>query len=302
MKKLHESPRDTAAQPCSSDPADRFDPATLHAIPDTDRPLATRTPPAPEAADADASADLPVAIDAHGYDPAAYDWVPVARRPRADGWSDAKQRAFIEALADTGSVADAAREVGMSPSSCYRLRRTPGAGNFAAAWDAAIGEASKRLVDVAFDCAINGTEDPVLDKHGQNVGMRRRYSDRLLMFLLRAHHPERFGQVRENAARVQPPASPPIAALPVAEALRMLAPVAPPEPHRLMAPDDLESSLQVAEICDGALPHWHRDPPIDTGPEESPLGEEFERLLTEAKRAGAGLTLGYEDLDFQRRR
>ncbi|WOF44188.1 hypothetical protein KNJ79_04450 [Sphingopyxis indica] len=57
------------------------------------------------------------ALDAHGRDPAAYDWVPVLRKRRKDGWSPDKQRAFIEVLADTRSVATAAQRVDMSESS-----------------------------------------------------------------------------------------------------------------------------------------------------------------------------------------
>ena len=37
-------------------------------------------------------------------------------------WTPAKQRAFLYALAETGSVAQAARTVGMSRSSAHRLR------------------------------------------------------------------------------------------------------------------------------------------------------------------------------------
>ena len=81
------------------------------------------------------------ALDAHGHDPAAYDWVPVLKKRRKDGWSPDKQRAFIEALADTGSVATAAQRVGMSESSAYRLRRAPGAEAFVRAWGAAIDAA-----------------------------------------------------------------------------------------------------------------------------------------------------------------
>ncbi len=63
---------------------------------------------------------------------------PVLRRPRKDGWTQARQIDVIAALADCGVVEEAASKVGMSVTSCYRLRRAPGAGNFAAAWDAAI--------------------------------------------------------------------------------------------------------------------------------------------------------------------
>ena len=43
------------------------------------------------------------------YDPADYRWVPVRRKPRLDGWTEEKQRRFIETLADTGLVGVAPR-------------------------------------------------------------------------------------------------------------------------------------------------------------------------------------------------
>ena len=114
------------------------------------------------------------ALDAHGHDPAAYDWVPVLKKRRKDGWSPGKQRAFIEALADGGSVANAARAVGMSESSAYRLRRSPGAEAFDRAWNAAIEAASKKLIDAAFERALIGSEEPVFDRDGNRVGRRLR--------------------------------------------------------------------------------------------------------------------------------
>ena len=144
------------------------------------------------------------ALDAHGHDPAAYHWVPVLKKRRHDGWSPDKQRAFVEALADSGSVATAAQRVGMSESSAYRLRRSPGAEAFDRAWSAAIDAASKKLLDAAFERAIVGSEEPVFDREGNRVGRRLRQSDRLLMFLLRAYGPDRF---RESAAAPAPAAS-----------------------------------------------------------------------------------------------
>src|SRR5947208_3611329 len=90
-------------------------------------------------------------LDAHGFNPADYKWVPVLRRPRAGGWTPQRQQDFIAALADCGCVEQAAREAGMSVVSCYRLRRSPGGENFAAAWEAALSQAAHRLVDVAFE-------------------------------------------------------------------------------------------------------------------------------------------------------
>src|SRR3546814_13152783 len=79
-------------------------------------------------------------------------------------------------------VTHAARAAGKSTASCYRLRREAGAEDFAAAWDSAVDEASKRLIDIAFDRAVNGTDWIELDGDGQVVRTRRRHNDRLLMF------------------------------------------------------------------------------------------------------------------------
>jgi len=64
--------------------------------------------------------------------------VPVARR--ADGWRPLLQGDFIGHLAETRSVIEACRRVGMGRESAYRLRKRPGAAGFAAAWDAALGK------------------------------------------------------------------------------------------------------------------------------------------------------------------
>ncbi|MGN7159131.1 hypothetical protein [Sphingomonas sp. SAFR-052] len=246
-------------------------------------------------------------LDANGYDPAAYQWVPVLRKPRSDGWSEAKQRDFIEALADGGSVAEAARAVHMSPSSAYRLRRSPGGEAFARAWDAAVAQAVAMLVDVAFDRAINGTVEPVLDADGRRIGSRHRPGDRMLMFLLAAHYPDRYGkQQRRRLAQGKAEASPPAPTQSVAEALDALSPVPPTEPEKLMSPADLDVAIEVADLNDGSLPGWldpHRriepvaarraEPPLDDAPdaqddfyigEPGPLGEAFEIELELAKR------------------
>ena len=65
-------------------------------------------------------------------------FVPVPLRARRDGWTVARQGRFIGYLAETGSVAEAARRVGCSRETAYRLRRREGAGSFAAAWDAVL--------------------------------------------------------------------------------------------------------------------------------------------------------------------
>lgn len=191
------------------------------------------------------------------FDLDAFEWVPVHRRRRADGWSVDRQRQFIQMLADTGSVTQAAQHVGLSTVSAYRLRNAPDGHAFATAWEIAIQAASRRLVDEAMDRAFNGADEPVFDRDGKRVGRRIRYNDRLLMFMLRALQPERF----RNAHRAERAPGEPLPALakPVAEALALLAPPAPDHPEALMPPDELADALQLAELLEGRLPAHHRD-------------------------------------------
>jgi hypothetical protein len=222
-------------------------------------------------------------IDAHGFDPADYKWIPVRRKPRKDGWSEAKQRLFIETLADTGCIRAAAGAVRMTVQSAYALRRAPGGEAFAAAWMAAIQQGALKLADVAFERALNGTEEPVYNRDGMMFGTRTRYSERLMMFLMRAHLPERYAHAHRAERPEGAPPAPQTA--PMAEALARLQPAQPSEPHKLMPPEELDVEVESADILDGKLPQRFRAVPPDLP--LMPLGEDFERGLEAAK-------LGYE--------
>lgn len=186
----------------------------------------------------------PPAFDVNGFDPAEFEWRPVPRRPRADGWTPEVQRAFIAALADTGMVTTAAQAVDMSVQSAYRLRHAPGSESFARAWEVAISAAADRLIDLAFARAIEGEEVPYYDRDGVRIGVKWRYDNRMMMNLLRAYRPDRFRHAHES---VRQPGEPPAPALPaVAEALAALTPVPPAEPHKLMPPE------RLAHMVDGA--------------------------------------------------
>lgn len=56
---------------------------------------------------------------------------PVPVRSRRDGWSEVRQCAFLVQLYLTGSATAAAKAVGMSRASAYRLRERTGAESFA---------------------------------------------------------------------------------------------------------------------------------------------------------------------------
>ena len=254
-------------------------------------------------ADAPADSNVPVR-DAHGHDPAAYDWVPVLRKARPDGWSPQKQRAFIGALADSGSVRLAAKEVGMTPGGAYALRRSPDGTAFAAAWEAAIQQAAHVLVDQAFERAISGSDEPVFDREGNRIGRKHRQSDALMMFLLRKHFPDRYGDLHRDRPEPQAPRS----HAPVADAMPALGPVVPDDPLALMHPDDAGIRIECADLLQGRLASWHRQ----DGSEERRRDQEsadpaFEAELETAKRAAdpggwaaadARQAAGEEELSF----
>jgi hypothetical protein len=126
--------------------------------------------------------------------PGLLDFIPVPRKkPRHDGWTPERQRAFIAALADTGCVTIAARMVNMTPESAYYLRRQPGAEAFRRAWEAAQSLGLQVVKDEAFDRAMNGQLVPVFVA-GKLMGFRRKKNDRLLMFILRHYGTDAAGR------------------------------------------------------------------------------------------------------------
>ena len=126
-------------------------------------------------------------------------FVPVPReRARKSGWSSDRQHAFIAALARIPSVTKAARSVGMSARSAYRLRQAPGADCFAQAWD----DALERGIDAARDAALDlgrGTLVPIIDR-GRVIGVRRKTNYRLLIAVLTHGALEQQGRLAHNSA------------------------------------------------------------------------------------------------------
>ena len=121
--------------------------------------------------------------------------MPVALRARADGWTAARQAAFLGLLAETGRVDEAARRVGMSRETAYRLRRRAGADSFAAAWDAVArrwgrrkdrtGEDGARKVTPAelAQRAVAGLLQPMI-YCGRYVGTRQKADNSALLRML----------------------------------------------------------------------------------------------------------------------
>jgi hypothetical protein len=117
-----------------------------------------------------------------------------------------RQDLFLQALADTGSVTAAIAVASTSRTRVYELRKADPA--FATAWDEAEEIATDRLEDEARRRAVEGVAEPLVsagklvrDDDGQPIAIRR-FSDHLLLALLRAHRPPR----RERSLRFQLPA------------------------------------------------------------------------------------------------
>ena len=96
---------------------------------------------------------------------------------------------FLNTLRGTGNVRLAASNAGVARQVVYRARDS--SDKFRADWDEALEEARELLEAEARRRAAIGVDEPVFYK-GEVVGQIRKYSDNLLMFLLKAHWPEKF--------------------------------------------------------------------------------------------------------------
>lgn len=123
------------------------------------------------------------------------------RTPRHDGLTPARREEFLETLAATGSITDAAAAIGISRTALYRMRQHDAA--FAERWTAALREATAVLADDAFERAVKGTSEPVWYK-GEQIGARVRHNDRMVMFLLRSHDPETYARPSEPRSAAAP--------------------------------------------------------------------------------------------------
>lgn len=104
-------------------------------------------------------------------------------KARHDSWPLDTQAAFLRALSATHSVSEAARSVGKSRQSAYRLRSRLKGRPFDLAWEVAFHHSYDVLAHAALDRALNGVEVPVYYK-GERVDTYRRFDERLTVALL----------------------------------------------------------------------------------------------------------------------
>jgi len=132
-------------------------------------------------------APLPTLYDAEGYAVILFDPVPQQRRRRV-GWDEGRQRAFVGMLARIPSVGHAARAVGMSARSAYKLLDRTGAQSFARAWDQALAEGMARLRGASLARCLEGGDFVPVYRRGKLVRIEHRRNDKLAIALLSGQH------------------------------------------------------------------------------------------------------------------
>lgn len=215
--------------------------------------------------------------------PDMLDFDPVPTRHRFDGITPAKQREYVEALADTGVARCAAARIGVSEQAINRLRRRADAASFNLACEAARRIGARRLHALAWERAVEGTIKRHY-YHGELKSEERVYDNRLLIYLLgKTEHliepPEESAAVVENWQ-------------PWVEAIEQGLPAPDLAPQYALEPEpDEEEEFEftggeVWEDEDGIW--WTRFPPSESffGHEEGvPGDDDYRRTLSGAEMA-----------------
>jgi hypothetical protein len=106
---------------------------------------------------------------------------------------------FLRVLRETGNISMAARRIGMSRRYLYQVKARDEA--LSQACDDAVAEAADALYGEARRRPVEGVAEPLIIR-GKVCGEIRRYSDRLLEFLLKAHRPEKYRIVGRPGADI----------------------------------------------------------------------------------------------------
>ena len=117
----------------------------------------------------------------------------MAFRPRITA---KKKQKFIEYLAEYGNVSRACASVAASRTGMYEAKKHDP--EFSSEWDKAHELGLKALEDEAIRRATEGVDEPIYYQ-GEQVGAVRRYSDTLLIFLLKGGMPEKYRERVEHS-------------------------------------------------------------------------------------------------------
>jgi hypothetical protein len=102
---------------------------------------------------------------------------------------DDRRWMFLERLAESANVTESAKAASISRRTLYNWRAADA--DFAKAWDEANELGTDALEDEALRRGHQGVDEPVFFR-GVECGAVRRYSDTLLIFMLKARRPDKF--------------------------------------------------------------------------------------------------------------
>lgn len=97
--------------------------------------------------------------------------------------------AFLAILGECGNVTDACKAANVSRVTAYEHKKNDAA--FAEEWEAALQQAADVLEREAWRRATEGVEEPQFFR-GKVCGYVRKYSDLLLIFLMKACNPAKY--------------------------------------------------------------------------------------------------------------
>jgi len=100
-----------------------------------------------------------------------------------------QKKKFIEYFRQTGNVTTAAEAIGLHRCTPYKWKEKDL--EFAKKWEEAEQEAADRLEQEAWRRAVEGVDEPIYYK-GKLVDTVKKYSDTLLIFLLKGNRPEKY--------------------------------------------------------------------------------------------------------------
>jgi hypothetical protein len=109
-----------------------------------------------------------------------------------------KEIAFLAALSATANVLRACEAAGIGRTTVYEWRNADE--DFRKRWDRAAEIGADALEDEAVRRAHEGWEEPVFYQGAQCATVRK-YSDTLLIFLLKGRKPERYRERVEHSGR-----------------------------------------------------------------------------------------------------
>jgi hypothetical protein len=115
---------------------------------------------------------------------------PVPKKGEREPRPTLKQAAFLAAYAELGIITAACKIAGCSPASVPPWKWEP---EFSVSFAAAHEQAIDKLEMEARRRAVEGTDEPVFYK-GEKCGDVRKYSDNLLMFILKGARPEKYAE------------------------------------------------------------------------------------------------------------